>query len=458
MEFPRGSKSREELLRRLNEYASRDMEPLSGRMWGHTYALGAEDVAELGRTLYAQFMDKTMLDFAVYPSVIKMENDLIAMVSSLLHGDSNVVGNFTYGGTESIILAMKGAREWYHRSKTGTPEIVLPVTAHPAFRKAAEYLKMKVVQVKVDEKTFKVNVEDVKNKLNENTAAVIASAPNYPFGTMDDVEELSELALRKDIWLHVDACVGGFLLPFLKDETLPKFDFSLDGVTSMSADLHKYGYAPRGASIVLFRNSELREGTVFAASSWPGYPVVNTAILSTRSAGTLAASWGILQYLGREGYERLAKRVLKVRRRLTAGLGELGYEVLGNPVAGLMAFTSRKFDVSFLPNEMRKLNWFVQYQPGSRELKFPKSIHLTIAPGHDQVVEDFLRDLSGVKLPREEPVELPEADIIASLGIKEGELPEDPTLINRLMHEAPPDLVEAVLRMVVNRYIFKPSS
>jgi len=184
MEFPRGSKSREELLRRLNEYASRDMEPLSGRMWGHTYALGAEDVAELGRTLYAQFMDKTMLDFTVYPSVIKMENDLIAMVSSLLHGDSNVVGNFTYGGTESIILAMKGAREWYHRSKTGTPEIVLPVTAHPAFRKAAEYLKMKVVQVKVDEKTFKVNVEDVKNKLNENRGRsdslrrpIIPSAP-----------------------------------------------------------------------------------------------------------------------------------------------------------------------------------------------------------------------------------------------------------------------------------------
>ncbi|GGT93017.1 aspartate aminotransferase family protein [Sulfodiicoccus acidiphilus] len=446
-------------MRRAEEYVSRDMDPLSGRMWGHVYVLGAPDVIELGKALYLKFMDKTMLDFTVYPSVLRMENELVGMVSSLLHGDDEVVGNFTYGGTESIILAMKAARERFERSSSGTPEIVLPATAHPAFRKAAEYLGMRVVTVKVDGQ-FRADLEDVKGKLGGNTVALIASAPNYPFGTVDDVQAMAELALDRGVWFHVDACVGGFLLPFLRElgEDVPPFDFSLEGVSSVSADLHKYGYAPRGASIVLFRNAELREGTVFAASKWPGYPVVNTAVLSTRSAGTLAASWGILIYLGREGYRELAKRVLDARRRMETGLRNLGYKVLGEPKSGILAFTSDERDLAALPREMRKLNWFVQYQPGSREMGFPKSIHLTVAPGHDVLVDQFLKDLSSVSLTVEEEIRLPEGDLVRALGIEEGKLPEDFTVINRLMHEAPPDLVEEVLKTAVNRYLFKPPS
>ncbi|BBD73451.1 hypothetical protein HS1genome_1840 [Sulfodiicoccus acidiphilus] len=245
MEFKESRTSKEEVLRRAEEYVSRDMDPLSGRMWGHVYVLGAPDVIELGKALYLKFMDKTMLDFTVYPSVLRMENELVGMVSSLLHGDDEVVGNFTYGGTESIILAMKAARERFERSSSGTPEIVLPATAHPAFRKAAEYLGMRVVTVKVDGQ-FRADLEDVKGKLGGNTVALIASAPNYPFGTVDDVQAMAELALDRGVWFHVDACVGGFLLPFLRElgEDVPPFDFSLEGVSSVSADLHKYGYAP----------------------------------------------------------------------------------------------------------------------------------------------------------------------------------------------------------------------
>ncbi|AHC51371.1 decarboxylase [Sulfolobus acidocaldarius SUSAZ] len=465
--FPDKPLSKQDIYEIAKTYSRNDNEPLSGRMWGHIYSLGLpEEVIEVSMTLYNQFINKTMLDFTVYPSVLRFENDIIAMASSLLGGSEETVGNFTFGGTESIMVATKAARDYFlKRDINVTPEILLPVTAHPAFNKASDYLGMKVTPVKIDPGRTTIDLEDLKSKLKENTAMLVASAPNYPFGTIDDVKALSEIAQDKKVWLHVDSCIGGFLLPFLRDlgEPIPPFDLSLEGVTSISADLHKYGYAPRGASVVLFRNSSYREGSIFVMSRWPGYPIVNTSVLSTRSAGPLAAAWGIIHGLGKDGYRKLANRILNTRIKLTNELPKMGYRILGKPLGGIVSFTSEEFNLAELPTLMK--GWFIQYQPGSRILGFPKSIHLTIAPGHDKVVDEFLRDLEratnelkGKKSTLPLLQDFNDLQSIArALGIEEGKLPSNPTLINELMHEMPPELVENVLKLVINEYVFKPS-
>lgn len=458
----------EDILQLAKSYSKEDKDPLLGKMWGHIYSIGLpENILRLAESLYFDFLNKTMLDFTVYPSVLKMENDVIAMASSIFNGDENVVGNFTYGGTESIILAVKSAREIFIKSKGAeVPEILLPITAHPAFYKAAEYLQMKIVSVRVDEESMSVNIEEIKNKINNNTAMIVGSAPNYPFGTMDDIKALSEIAHDKKIWLHVDACIGGFLLPFLKDlgENIPDFDFSLEGVSSLSADLHKYGYSPRGASLVLFRNSTLREGSIFTMSRWPGYPLVNTSILSTRSAAPLAAAWAIMLSLGKEGYRNLAKRISNTRIKLMFGLEKIGYKIIGKPLGGIVSFTSDEINLAELPSMLDE--WFIQYQPGSRILGYPKSIHLTIAPGHDKTVDSFLKDLEVAteklkgKIKRLLPIleNIKDfSDIASALRIEEGKLPKDMTLINELMHEMHPDVVENVLKFIINEFLFKPS-
>lgn len=471
--LPNRSVSADEVLKNLRSYASRDFDPLNGKMWGHYYATGAMDVIEIGKKAYVEFMDKTMLDFTVYPSVLKLENDVIGMVSSLLGGNEDTVGTFTYGGTESIIIAVKAARELFKKRNSGVPEIILPSTAHPAFYKAAEYLGLKPIRADIDHENFQVNVESVKSLISSNTAMIVGSAPNYPFGVVDDIKALSDIAIDKRIWLHVDACVGGFILPFFRElgEKIPPFDLSLEGVSSISADLHKYGYAPKGASVVLFRSAELREGSIFVMSSWPGYPIVNTTVLSTRSAGTLAGAWAVLNYLGKEGYVKLAKKVLDAKKKIERGLRALGFKVLGNPLGGIVAFTSDTLNISILPSKMASLGWYIQFQPGSKILGFPKSVHLTITPGHLEVVDKFLNDLA-VAMKDVSESRVLEMDISAfaglenliaienvveMLGLKEGELPEDLSLINELMHIMPPEVVEDVLRKLINKHVFKPS-
>ncbi len=447
------------VLGKLEALASSDFDPQSGRMWGHVYNTRLFDLLEVARNAYLMYMDKTMLDFTVYPSLLRLENDIVAMTASLLNGDENVVGCFTYGGTESVMLAMKAARDYYLEKRSGTPEIVMPVTAHPCFVKAAEYLGMRIVRTAVDEE-YRADVDAISEALSEKTAAVVCSAPNYPFGCVDDVEAIAEVTEGR-IWLHVDACMGGFILPFLRKlgESFPNFDFGVEGVYSISADLHKYGYSPRGASVVLYRSDELRKHQIFVNASWPGYPMVNTAVLSTRSAGTLAAAWAVMNYLGEEGYLELAARVLRARKAIEKGLADVGFEVLGKPECGIMAFTSSEVNVFRLAELMAERGWYIQAQPGSKHLGFPKSIHLTVTPYHEQVVGDFLRDLRDCATRAGKPVEIDESrasELVSSIQIREGELPEL-GIVNELIHALPPSFVEDMLRFFVNRYIFRPS-
>ncbi len=464
LRLPERSTPAEDVLKKLEEFATSDFDPLSGKMWGHVYNSLLYDLLDVARRAVVMYMDKTMLDFTTYPSILKLENDVVAMTASLLNGDDGVVGNFTYGGTESIMLAVKAARNAYaaKAGKSSTPEIVLPYTAHPAFLKAAEYLGLKVVQTSVHPDTFEADVEDVKEATTSKTAIIVGSAPNYPFGVVDDIKALAEISQDAGVWLHVDACMGGFILPFLRKlgEHIPDFDFSVEGVSSISADLHKYGYSPRGASVVLYRRADLRAGSIFVKASWPGYPLVNTAVLSTRSAGTLAAAWAVMNFLGEEGYLELAKRVLRVKKRLIRELPELGFEILGKPHAGVLAFTSQLYNVFRVAKLMAERGWYIQAQPGSSTLNFPKCIHLTIIPAHEKLMDEFLKDLREVVESDyvTGKLQLSDSDlssIISSIDLSEG-LP-DMELINELIHTLPPDTVEDLLKYFINHFIFIPT-
>ncbi len=452
--LPEKGRPAEEIVRELEKFAEKDFDPQSGRMWGHVYN-AKQDFLDLARKAILMYLDKTMLDFTTYPSLLKLENDVVAMTAKLLNGDERVVGNFTYGGTESIMLAMRAAREKFYADKgrNVVPEIVMPSTAHPAFMKAADYLGMKVVQTPVDEK-FRADVDAMNEAVSDKTAAVVASAPNYPFGVVDDVEAIAEISNGK--WLHVDACMGAFILPFLKKlgQKVKDFDFAVEGVTSISADVHKYGYAPRGASVVLYRDVRLRK--IFVKASWPGYPLVNTAVLSTRSAAPLAAAWAVMNFLGVEGYVELTKKVLEVREKLKKVLPELGFEVLGEPEAGLLAFTSEEYNVFRVAKLMGAKGWYIQSQPGSAALGFPKCIHLTIIPAHANIIDEFLEDLrEAVANPEARgKIDVDPNRILSSIKVSSEELP-DMEIINELIHSLPPETVETLLEYFVNEFIFR---
>ncbi len=462
--------SKDHILNLLREYSEEDLDPHSGKLFSHIYATGLRELEELAREAYNMYMDKTMLNFTVYPSILKMENEIVSITKKWLHGDKEVVGNFTYGGTESIFLAVKTARDYYISKGGEKPEILLPATAHPAFYKSAHYLGIKIVQVPINRDTLKVDIEELKERISENTCMIVGSAPNYPYGVIDDIEDIGDIASDKNIWLHVDACIGGYILPFLRrlGENVPRFDFEVEAVTSISTDLHKYGYTPKGASVILYRNRVLRLYQIYINASWPGYPLVNTTVLSTRSAGPLAAAWAVLNYLGEDGYLKLARKILETKKKLLKKLPELGYMIMGEPQSSIVTFTSEDINIFLLADYMKKRGWYIQAQPGSRHLGFPPSIHLTLSPVHHRVIDEFLEEL---KDATEKIREMPEpparqiaeilggestglekidvSSIMDMLGISEG-ISGDMALINMLMHEMPPKMVEYLFKHVVN--------
>lgn len=459
----------EEILHMLEEISSRDMDPHSGRMFGHIYETGDKELRILAEKAYSMYMWKNMLDPTVYPSIIEMERSLVRSVGRFFNLPEEGSGTFTYGGTESIIIAVLGARQ-LHRRREGAShamKIVLPETAHPAFHKAAHLLGVGVKVVKVDKDSFTVNPENIADSLSGDVGMIVLSAPNYPFGTMDPVKPVAEMLGNRNIWLHVDNCIG-LNLPFIRLEGagLPPFDFELEQVYSISTDMHKYGYSPKNGSLVLFKTRELRKNTMFSYSRWAGYPLINTTILSSRSAGSLAAAWAVFNYLGEEGYRLQARRVLNARNKIMDGLRRLGYRINGEPVGGVFSFTSSEVNLFALSQAVRKRGWYIQAQPGSAYLGYEPAIHMTIAPIHDTVSEEFLKDLEdatreahGTPLPpqtamrfavqtgllgSQTSIEDALEVLIDKAGLDKGEI--DEVLVNELIHIFPPEVVEDVLK------------
>ncbi|MDA0632337.1 aspartate aminotransferase family protein [Nonomuraea sp. MCN248] len=373
MNLPETGMTADELLAELARLTEHDLPVRGGQVTSYVYDTGRPEVHEAAARAYAAMLEVNCLDPTAFPSIVEMEKQVVGAVADLLGGGHGV---FTSGGTESIMLAVKAARDAAGRDR---PNLVLPVTAHPAFHKAAHYLGVEVRPVPVDLATFKADVRAVSEAMDEDTVLVVASAPSYPQGVIDPVGEIAAVAAEAGVLCHVDACVGGWLLPWLREAgaDVPPFDLSVPGVTSLSCDLHKFGYAPKGASVVLFADPAMRRRAYFASAAWPGYTIINATVQSSRSAGPLGGAWATLRALGREGYVALGKATLEAADRLRAGLAGIGgLRVLGSPESTLVAFTGDDVDVFTLADEARARGWFLQ--PQLSYAGIPANLHITV--------------------------------------------------------------------------------
>ena len=395
-EFPQKGMSSEEIHDLLDTYGQNDIKNSRGRLFTYFYDPGIKELEDF-QDIFLKFSNRNGMDYHAFPSTLKLENDVVAMMGSLLHGSDNVAGTFTTGGTESIILAMKAARDTFLEKHTGVPEVILPVTAHPSFSKAIEYLGLKEIRVPVDQ-NYLADVAAMEGHINENTAMIVGSAPSFPYGTIDPIKELSDMALRHNLWLHVDACVGGMILPFLKrnGRNIPDYDFKLPGVISMSVDLHKYGFTPKGSSVVMYKNESYRRHQIYVNARWPGYPMSNAGIQATKSAGPLAGTWAILNYLGFDGYTALAKKTLDAYETIKGGIEEIGYRITGKPDATIFAFQDDNNSIFQTGVKMIEHGWYPQVQPSNKNLGLPSTIHLNICPVHVDVADEFLKDLKSI--------------------------------------------------------------
>lgn len=293
----------------------------------------------------------------VFPGVCKMEAEVIRMSSNLFHGDDDVCGTVTTGGTESILLACKAYRELARETRgIRCAEIVMPVTAHCAFNKAAHFLGMRIRCIPVDPETRRVDLRAMKRNISRNTAMLVASAPNFPYGTMDDVEAVAALGKRYNIPVHVDSCLGGFLLAFMDNP--PPFDFKVEGVTSISADTHKYAYAPKGSSVLLYRSNKYLHHQYTVTTDWPGGIYGSPTVAGSRAGALIAACWATMLYIGRSRYVETAREIIKTARYIEEQLRTMdGIYIFGKPATSVIAIGSNVFDIFRLSDALAKNGW-----------------------------------------------------------------------------------------------------
>jgi sphinganine-1-phosphate aldolase len=411
-----------EILDRLRVLRETDAPTRGGRVLSYIYDSGQAELDELAAQAIRIMQPVNGLDPTTFPSVAAMERDLIGFARRVLHGDSEVVGTVTSGGTESCVLAVKTARDaWRFAGGLGTPRLLAPVTVHAAFHKAAQYFGLSLDLVPVD-RDGRVDPAAIAARFGDDVALVVVSAPAYPHATLDPIAEVAAAASLVGIACHVDACIGGWVLPWWDGEALPLWDFAVPGVTSLSADAHKFGYAPKGVSVLLQRGRDRQRQQYFATKSWPGYPVVNPTVLGSKSAGALAAAWAITQRLGEEGFAALSascRRATDALTRVVAGID--GLRVVGSPTGPLFAVASddevpaeRRVDPHHWADRVRQLGWLLQQQPGLRQshgMRLPHTAHLTITPVTESVLAELTAalvqaadDVRGV--PRVDPAQL----------------------------------------------------
>lgn len=378
-----------ELKGRMLGYAAGDVRWREGKTAVYVFNAGPE-VEEVQKEAYALFQSENGLGPAVFPSLKRMEAEVVGFGLSLLHGPEAASGVITSGGTDSITMAMKAARDYARKAQgvTGPLNIVIPRSAHPAFDKAAALMEIEVRRTPL--KDYLADPEAVGAAADAATVMIVGSAPNFPYGLIDPIARLSELAVARDLWLHVDACVGGYIAPFVRmnGADIPPFDFQLPGVRSMSADLHKYGYCAKGASTVFFRDKALQDFMTFEFKDWPGGRMVTPTLAGTRPGGAISAAWAVMNFLGVEGYRAKQGEVVRAREQIEAGVKAQGFSVLGRPQLGLIAFTRGDLDILAIWAKLREKGWFTGVTTE------PKSLHLMLSPVHAQVAGAYLDDLA----------------------------------------------------------------
>ncbi|MGB8224401.1 MAG: aminotransferase class V-fold PLP-dependent enzyme [Polyangiales bacterium] len=393
--LPAEGKPRADILTEIRELQRRE-----SHRWQDGYVSGAvyhgdpEHIAFLSEA-YAITSQTNPLHSDLWPSIAKYEAEIVSMTANMLGAreaaDARVCGSVSSGGTESIMLAMRSYRDWARDTKGITaPEIVVPTTAHAAFDKSAQYFGIKLVKVPVGP-DCRADVAATKSAINRHTICVVGSAVSFPHGVIDPIEELSELAHKRGIGFHTDACLGGFILPWARKlgYEVPPFDFRLPGVTSMSADTHKYGYAAKGTSVVLYRNYDLRHYQYYKVADWPGGLYFSPTFAGSRPGALSAACWAAMMSMGERGYLDASRRILETGAKVREGIRAIPeLEVLGDPL-WVIAFGSDELDIYRVMDFMTKRQWNLN------GLHKPPSIHLAVTLRHaeDGVVDRFLGDL-----------------------------------------------------------------
>jgi sphinganine-1-phosphate aldolase len=381
------------LLQQLEAMHADDADWKAGRCFSLVYHASDEHTAFL-KAAAGSFFSENGLNPMAFKSLKRMELDVVRMAAGLFHGDDNVVGTMTSGGTESLLLAVKTYRDLARQKKPWVvfPEVVLPASAHVAFDKAAHYFGVKIRWAPLGE-DLRVDPQAVRRLINRNTIMIAASAPQYPHGVIDPIAALGRIAQEEKIPFHVDACVGGFMLPFLAKLGIPvpPWDFRVPGVTSISADLHKYGYTAKGASVIVYRSMEYLRHQFFVATDWPGGIYVSPSIPGTRAGGAIAAAWAGLQALGQQGYLALTAEALAACERLKAGISAIdGLKVIGSEHCTIVTWTSTSddIDVYAVADQLEDRGWHVDRQ------QHPACVHLTVTAHHGAVVDGYLADLA----------------------------------------------------------------
>lgn len=398
----------------------------NGRVTGAVYH-GGDELLLLQLKAYEKFSVANQLHPDAFPAVRKMEAEVVAMVLRLFNGPDLGCGTTTSGGTESLLLAGLAAREYGRRTKgIHRPEVIAPVTVHAGIDKACYYFNMKLHKVDVDPKTYQVDVGKVKKLINANTVLLVGSAPNYPHGIIDDIESLSKLAVKYKIPLHVDACLGSFIVTFLAksgvhgDRKLPLFDFRVPGVTSISCDTHKYGFAPKGSSIIMYRNPDIRQCQYYVLSDWTGGMYGSPTLAGSRPGALMAGCWASLINIGENGYRDLCYDIVSATMKLKTAIQEnkvlnQHLEVLGDPIASVVAFTTKpssKINIYLVGDAVGKRGWHFA------TLQNPQALHFALTrltvPVIDLLIEGLVEAVEEVVASGDEG---PKSDTAALYGV-----------------------------------------
>ena len=351
-----------------------------------------DDVLEVAKSAYAMYQSENGLGAgSAFPSLAKMEADVVSIGLDLLNAPEGACGDMTSGGSESIFLALKTCRDEARANGADTRgmQVLMPRSVHPAFDKAAAYLDLEILRIPVGA-DYRADVPAMAGAISERTLMLVGSAPCLPYGLIDPIEELGNLAAEHSVWLHVDACVGGYFASFarMNGVALPNFDFSVPGVRSISADLHKYGYAAKGASTLFHRSAEQRKFQVFTCDAWPVGTMHTPTAAGTRPGGAIASAWAVLHYLGEDGYRDKARQVIRTRERLEAAINDIDeLQVVGRPQLGLIAYTSNTIDIHAVAEHLSDKGWF------NPRLDDPPAIHLMLSPEHIRVIDEYIADL-----------------------------------------------------------------
>ncbi len=392
--LPSQGMTRDEIVAALTAKRAGDVRWQEGRTFGMVYDAGPE-AHEVLETVATMFLHDNALNTMAFPSLGQIQSEVVGITADLLHGDG-AAGFLTSGGTESILMAVKAARERARKERGITePEMIVPASAHAAFHKAAHYFGLRLHKIPVRD-DWRADVEATARAINENTVLLVGSAPQYPQGVIDPIPELAALAADAGANFHTDACMGGFVLPFMEQlgHDVPPWDFRVDGVTTISADIHKLGYAPKGASVILHRTKALRQYQTFVFDDWLGGFYASPNMQGTRAALPMACAWAILHHLGTEGYLRLTDLTVRTRQRLVAGVRAIPeITVLGEPEAHLVAITGNPaadhpIDVFALGDALQARGWFHDRQTP------PDSLHATVSAGNAPVIDEYLEDLA----------------------------------------------------------------